>query len=119
MSLHLELRDLLTKHFGTRMTGDVSLKQDSLAAPLDNGVHLEIRFASPEHYSLEWRHEAHVQRIDTAPTHPKLATSPNHWHRVDGTVVADPLTQPGAAPWDNLQKVVTALLTNPELEPDT
>ena len=83
---------------------------------LDNGVVLTVRYAAADAYSLRWQGNAGVELgIDTAPTHPDLATRPNHLHLADGRVVADPLTRPDACPAANLAAVVEALLRDPQL----
>ena len=51
----------------------------------------------------------------TAPTHPALATTPNHLHRADGSVVADPLTRIDRSPKENLARVIEALGRDPQL----
>ena len=37
----------------------------------------------------------------------------------DGSLYADPLTRPGAPPWDNLRRVIAPLLADPLLTPPT
>ena len=66
-------------------------------------------------YSLRWRVGDAELGIDTAPTHPALATRPNHLHRADGTIVADPLTRTAASPTANLAAVLRALAADPGL----
>ena len=69
--------------------------------------------------SLRWRTSLHADGaeigIDTAPTHPALATTPNHLHRADGSVVADPLTRIDRSPEENLARVIEALGRDPQL----
>ncbi len=95
------------------------LTQDALTLSLKNGVVIHIRYAAQDAYSLRWQPDATDAGveigIDTAPTHPHLATSPNHLHLPDGSVVADPLTRIDAPPADNLSAVITAVLADPLL----
>lgn len=115
MTYHIELREALEERYGDGTLEAVELKQDALLAHLDNGVALEIRYANPQEYSIAWLWGEAQLRIDTAPLHRQLATFPNHLHDAEGGVVADPLTVPGAAPWENVQRVVDALIANPLL----
>lgn len=116
MSLHPELCAALERHCAGRLAGAIELRQDALLVRLDNGVELQVRFADADAYSLRWQCGGAELGIDTAPCHPDLATAPHHLHLADGRVVADPLTRPGAEPWDNLRAVVDAVLTNPLLQ---
>lgn len=115
MSLHVELCAALERYCANRLAGAVELRQDAILVRLDNGVELQVRFADADAYSLRWSCDGAELGIDTAPCHAHLATSPNHLHLADGRVVADPLTRPGAEPWDNLRAVVDAVLANPLL----
>lgn len=120
MNLHTELLDHITARFGERLQGAPQLTQDALTLSLDNGVQLTIRYAATDAYSLRWTCQAvgkHVEMgIDTAPTHPTLATHPNHLHLADGRAVADPLTRTDASPADNLSALIEALLRDPQLD---
>lgn len=116
MSLHLELCAALERYCAGRLAGAVELRQDAILVRLDNGVELQVRFADADAYSLRWKCDGAELGIDTAPCHPDLATTPHHLHLADGRVVADPLTRPGAEPWDNLRAVVDAVLANPLLQ---
>lgn len=119
MSLHPELLEHLVDRFGDRLQGTPQLTQDALALNLDNGVQLTVRYAVADAYSLRWTYRAGDQTvemgIDTAPTHPALATRPNHLHLADGRAIADPLTQTDASPPDNLSVLIEALLRDPQL----
>ncbi|AWI78308.1 hypothetical protein CEW87_02435 [Parazoarcus communis] len=120
MNQHTELLEHVVAHFGDRLHGAPQLTQDALALSLDNGVQLTIRYASTDAYSLRWRFQAGGNEIemgiDTAPTHPTLATHPNHLHLSGGRAVADPLTRTDASPADNLSAVIEALLRDPQLD---
>lgn len=116
MSLHLELKEQIEAHYAAHLPTGVALRQDALMLEFDNGLRMELRFASAHEYLLSWLWGDAELRIDTAPLHPELATQPNHYHDEEGRVHADPLTQPGAAPWDNLRKVIDAVLNDPLLQ---
>lgn len=115
MTLHLELKEQLEAAYPARLDGGVRLTQDALQAAFDNGVTLEVRYLNPAEYTLAWSWGDAELRVDTAPVHKGLGTYPNHLHDDDGQVLEDPLTRPGAPPWDNLKAVADALLENPLL----
>lgn len=115
MSLHLELKERLEETYATQLPGGVELKQDALLLAFDSGLALELRFASAEEYVIHWVWGDAELRIDTAPTHPDLPTCPNHLHDDEGQVRPDALTTPGAQPWENVRKVIDALLIDPLL----
>ncbi|MBL8375476.1 hypothetical protein [Accumulibacter sp.] len=116
MSCHVELLEAIERDFGARLLTPPQLTQDALTLMLDNGVVLTVRYAAADAYSLRWQGDAGVELgIDTAPTHPDLATRPNHLHLADGRVVADPLTSPDADPARNVAAVIEALLRDPQL----
>lgn len=120
MSIHAAILDHVARHFGARLQSPPHLTQDALTLTLDNGVVLTVRYAATDAYSLRWHGadgDAGVEPgIDTAPTHPELASRPNHLHLADGRVVADPLTRPDANPEDNVAAVIEALLRDPQLQ---
>ena len=120
MNPHTELLDHITTRFGERLQGAPQLTQDALALSLDNGVQLTIRYAATDAYSLRWRYTLGgndiEMGIDTAPTHPTLATHRNDLHLADGRAVADPLTRTDATAADNLSALIEALLRNPQLD---
>lgn len=115
MMLHLQLKEQIEKHFAGRLNKEITLLQDALQLSLVNGVEMEIRYFSPAEYSLRWLWDAAESRIDTAPLHPNLKTSPNHLHDKEGRVLEDPLTVHGADPWSNVRAVLDALIQNPAL----
>jgi hypothetical protein len=70
----------------------------------------------PHAYAIAWAWGEAELRIDTAPCtssppSPTTSTPPT------AACTHDPLTLPGAAPWDNLQRVITAILADPLLDP--
>lgn len=113
MSLHLELADLLGSEFSDRLRGDIERKQDALLVPVADDIVLTVRYASPTEYSLRWTTGDTEAGIDTAPLHRGLDTFPNHLHYSDGRVVADPVTDPGRAPIENLRRLIDALCDDP------
>ena len=120
MNLHPELLAAVERRFADRLAAPPRLTQDALNLSLANGAVLSVRYAAPDAYSLRWRvgpaADAAELGIDTAPTHPQLATFPRHLHLADGSVVADPLTRLDASAEDNLAAVIEAILSDPQLE---
>lgn len=116
MTLHLELKEQIENCYGEQLPAGVNIRQDALQMQFDSGLTLELRFASAEEYSFNWLWGDAEMRIDTAPLHKELESWPNHYHDADGQVHTDPLTQPGAAPWDNVRKVIDTLLAEPLLQ---
>lgn len=115
MTVHHDLKEKIEQDYGNRLRGPVQLKQDALRLSLVNDAQLEIRYASPQEYSLAWQWGDASLRIDTAPLHAHVPTWPNHLHDADGRVRADPLTAPGRDPWENVRSVLDALLADPLL----
>lgn len=113
MSLHPELAAFAERELGDLLAAPPLTTQDALEFALVNGVRVIVRYAAPDAYSLRWWVGDAELGIDTAPTHPALATRPNHLHRADGTVVADPLTRTDASPATNLAAVLRALAADP------
>ncbi|THF67567.1 hypothetical protein E6C76_01765 [Pseudothauera nasutitermitis] len=92
------------------------LRQDALLLTLPDGVQLTAHYFSADEYSLRWTTpDGATLGIDTAPGHALAGDGPQHLHRADGRVVADPLTRPGRDPWDNLRAVLEAVLADPLL----
>jgi len=116
MMLHLQLKEQIETHFAAHLNKDVVMLQDALQLSLTNGVEAEIRYFNPVEYSLRWVWGAAESRIDTAPLHPHLKTSPNHFHNMAGQVVDDPLTVHGAEPWSNVRALLDALIQNPAID---
>ena len=116
MSLHLELKERIEVHYGARLPAGVELRQDALLLEFDTGLAMELRFASASEYLIGWLWGEAEMRIDTAPLHTELGTQPNHYHDDEGRLRDDPLTQPGADPWDNVRKVIDAVLDDPLLQ---
>jgi hypothetical protein len=114
--LHARLSDSVVSHYGERLAGAPRQSLDALILQFDSGLGVELRCANAHEYSIYWQWPGGEGRIDTAPGHAGLATGPHHLHAVDGSLRADPLTQPGREPWENLRAVLDALLQDPRLE---
>lgn len=114
-SLHLELSDAIISGYGEHLLDIPKVSHDAIIVRFSSGLSLECRFANEEEYSVVWLWQDSLFRIDTAPVHPDLGTFPNHLHLPDGTTVADPLTQPGRRPWENLVVILEKVLTSPGL----
>lgn len=112
---HFLLNQQVAQEFSD-VVQEARLTQDAWILNLRNGVVLTAHIAAPDAYSLTWAYEGQLFRIDTAPLHPELATTPNHLHRPDGRVTADPLTQCGAPLWHNLSKVLEVIAVDPLLQ---
>lgn len=119
MNLHPTILEHVEREHGDALAMPPQLNQDALTIVLRNGVMLTVRYAAPDAYSLRWRTglgtDAAELGIDTAPTYPQLATSPNHLHRADASVVADPLTRIDASPEANVSALIAALANDPLL----
>lgn len=116
MTLHLELKELIEQRYADQLAAAVELRQDALMLVFNNGVHMEVRFATPTEYAIAWVWGQAELRIDTAPLHRELATFPHHLHDDGGKLHADPYTQPGMPAWENLQHVIDAVLLDPLCE---
>ncbi len=116
MSLHWALKGLIDSHYAATLSGPSELKQDALVLGFESGLELELRYVAPAAYSFHWVWGEVALRIDTAPVHPDLATTPNHLHDSEGRLREDPLTRVDAQPWDNVQAVLDAIQDDPLLE---
>ena len=113
MSIHLALATALADTFAGRLAGPVKLMQDALILELSGGLTVTVRYAARDAYSLRWRRGDAECGIDTAPLHHELATFPNHFHDAAGRTLADPVTDPDAAPVDNVSRLLRMLLDRP------
>ncbi|TDR81531.1 toxin-antitoxin system TumE family protein [Paludibacterium purpuratum] len=116
--MHIHLCEQLTARQEELQLGEIQLLQDALLLGLPTGTTVQIRATSDDDYSFEWQWGDLALRIDTAPLHSALATFPNHLHRPDGTVAADPLTRPGHPLLDNVIGLLRSLLHDPLLGHD-
>jgi hypothetical protein len=110
MNPQAAIADRVVEAFGERLTASPRLAHDAVTLEFGDDLAMQARFASDDEYSIEWQRGAQRFRIDTAPLHRGLASFPNHFHDADGSVHADLLTRPGAAPWDNLRAVLEMVL---------
>ena len=116
MTLHLELRDAVEARYGDDLAEPVDLRQDAMMLRFGEALEMEVRFAAEDAYSIRWVSGQDVLCIDTAPRRDLPAGRGSHLHDHRGRVVPDQLTQPGAAPIDNLSSVIDAVLISPTLE---
>lgn len=114
--LNVAIKEAVELHFADRLAAPPEIHQDALLLNLDNGVAMELRFASPEEYAIVWHWGDASMRIDTAPLHRDLPSFPNHFHDAANNIRADALTHPGKAPWDNVCTVLDAVLSDPLLQ---
>ena len=115
MSLHGELAERLIEHYGPDLAESPRLSHDAVTAIFQDGLALELRFAGAEEYALRWRRGEAELCIDTAPLHRQLATFPHHLHDDRGGLRADPVTQPGREPWENVRALVDRIRRDPLL----
>ena len=116
MTLLIELKEAVDASLLPHLEEPATLCRDALILRLNNGVIMELRFASAEEYALTWRYGDAEFRIDTAPVDHAVATSPHHLHDMNGQVYADPVTRPGATPLDNTRALIMAVLADPLFE---
>ncbi|HET9701068.1 MAG TPA: hypothetical protein VFP70_09120 [Burkholderiales bacterium] len=116
VQIHLALAERIAARYPERLAAGPRLSQDALVVQFADGLALELRFASAQEYSIRWVWGEAELGIDTAPLHPGLSTFPNHLHDHEGACRADPLTVPGRDPWENLERLLQALLADPLLE---
>jgi hypothetical protein len=116
ISVHLGLKEKLQGHYASRLTEPVELAQDALMLLFDTGLGVEVRYFSPQEYSIMWRWGDAELRIDTAPTQPDCATFPRHLHGEDGIAVPDPATSAAGDCWLNLSGLLNLLLQDPLLK---
>lgn len=115
MLLHLELKAMIEERYGDRLTGAPAVSLDALTVNFVSGLVVELQYLNSNEYSVQWLWRDILLRIDTAPVHPGLATFPNHFHGADGMVKADMLTVPGREPWDNVCRLMDAVVQDPML----
>ena len=116
ISVHWGLKEKLQSHYALRLAAPVRLAQDALMLSFDTGLSVEVRYFSPQEYSIMWRWRDAEMRIDTAPTHPGHATFPRHLHSEDGMAVPDLATSADTDCWRNLSGLLNLLLQDPLLK---
>lgn len=94
------------------LEGEATAMLDALLLRLVNGVTVELRVFSAEHYCFSWLWGEALLRIDTAPL---AESSGSHFHDLDGQRQPDPVTVPGDAPMANIGRLLKALAENPLL----
>lgn len=109
------LKPLVEDSCGSDIEGEISAMQDALLLKLRNGVAVELRVLSAEHYCFSWLWGEALMRIDTAPIPEDSGASKSHFHDADGHRLPDPITVPGDAPEENIRRLLGALIENPLL----
>lgn len=115
MSVHSELVESVIEHYGDLLAELPQLAHDAVTLRFHNGMAMEFRFATREAYLIRWLWQGHEMVIDTAPLHKTLSTFPNHFHDGSGNVRADPVTEPGRDPWENVRALLNAVVQDPGL----
>ena len=115
LHIHLALAERVAARYAGSLAAYPRVSQDALTLQFSDGLALELRFASPEEYAINWVWGEAELRIDTAPLHRDLATFPKHLHDHEGACRADPLTVPGRDPWENVERLLEALSADPLL----
>ncbi|HZX31509.1 MAG TPA: hypothetical protein VFF03_09170 [Rhodocyclaceae bacterium] len=108
----LAIKRRLEEVFSDRIEGEVLAARDAVLFKLDNGVIVELKVLSPTEYAFGWLWGEATLRIDTAPGADRAAS---HFHDLEGDVRPDPVTVPGRDPWENIDRLVKALLADPLL----
>lgn len=116
ISQHAMLMDWIGNAYSQRLAEPPRMAQDALLLSFDTGLMMEVRYFSADEYAIHWSWGEAVLRIDTAPVHAGLESSPHHLHRDDDSVTADALTQPGKDVWGNFKGLLDVLLADPLLE---
>lgn len=116
MSLHPTFAEQIAARYADALQEPPRPTHDALLLVFTNGLAVELRIANADEYAIRWRWGDAELCIDTAPLHRNLATYPHHLHDLEGIVRPDPLTTPGADPWQNVQAVLDAILQDPLLE---
>ncbi len=119
ISQHLILKDHIESAYAERLTEPVRLAQDALLLSFDTGLMMEVRYFSPEEYSINWSWGDAELRIDTAPVHAENRPLSHHRHSAEALVLADNITQPGRDSWLNFSGLLNALLQDPLLDGNT
>ena len=104
-SIHERLVDLLNGELSSHLDGEPEFPYDGIKVNIKGGAKLHIIYPAKEEYMFSWERDGVTCRIDTAPLHKELKTSPNHFHSGD-EVKNDELTSPKKSPEDNLKSVM-------------
>ncbi len=108
-SIHERLVDVLNGELSSHLEGEPEFLYDGIKANLKTGVKLQIIYPATDEYLFSWEKDGVTCRIDTAPLHKELKTSPNHFHSGD-EIKNDELTSLKKSPEDNLKSVVEFIL---------
>lgn len=111
----LQLKPQIEAACKDELAGEVTAMQDALLLKLHNGVEVELRVLSAQHYCFSWLWGEALLRIDTAPGADGRGEGASHFHDVDGQRRPDPLSVPGAAPLANICRLLKALSADPLL----
>lgn len=82
---------------------------DGTAFRSQDGLHVLARVLSPGDWSIEWRRDTLLWRLDTAPVVHAGVTGPIHLHQPDGTVIGSEIGLHAASREDLLREVLLAL----------
>lgn len=115
MNINLDLEEKI-KHCYAEHIEKIELKQNALIVNFDNGLRVDLRYLNLYEYFIAWYSGDRHWKIDTAPLHKELRTSPNHMHDDRGVIVEDPLTHPGESAWGNTRRLLDAILKSPSLD---
>ena len=104
-SIHERLLEVLNGELSSHLEGEPEFLYDGIKANLKTGVKLQIIYPATDEYLFSWEKDGVTCRIDTAPLHKELKTSPNHFHSGD-EIKNDELTSLKKSPEENLKSVV-------------
>ena len=104
-SIHERLVDILTGDLSSHLEGEPEFLYDGIKANIKTGIKLQIIYPENNEYMFAWEKDTVQYRIDTAPLHKELKTSPNHFHS-GGEVKNDDLTGIKKSPEENLKSVI-------------
>lgn len=109
-----ELRERLQKlpkmaatEFTDILREDPEVFRDRIRLIFNDESFMDIRYPINHDYSFHWQRRGEVYRINTAPHHPELETSPRHMHTGKEEVVKrDSVTSLDNPPEENLRRVL-------------
>ena len=104
-SIHERLIEVLNGELASFLEGEPQFLYDAVKVNLKEGVELHIIYPTKEEYMFSWERDGVTCRIDTAPLHKELDTTPNHFHS-GGEVKNDELTSLSNSPEENLKSVL-------------
>lgn len=113
--IHLSLKSKVDQEFLNNGVESSEILKDSLVIKFLSGVILECRIFSPQEYSFRWVWGDGEFGIDTCPNQAGGSGGGSHFHREDGVVVEDGITQVGDEPTENLFRLIRAIAQDPFL----